>query len=107
MKVEVRAFATLAVFLPSPRPDTAAVLNLPEGSTVRDMATALGIPDEMSMVVLVNGGHAEAGRILNPDDVVTLFPPLVGGSAGVCKPNPSCPSRTALGVTSAALNIEM
>jgi sulfur carrier protein ThiS len=82
VKVEVRAFATLAVFLPSPRPGTAAVLNLPEGSTVRDMAATLGIPGEMSVVILVNGDHADAGRILNPDDVVTLFPPLVGGSHG-------------------------
>ncbi|MGH7335186.1 MAG: MoaD/ThiS family protein [Candidatus Rokuibacteriota bacterium] len=79
MRLEVRAFATLANFLPSPRPDTAAFLNLPEGSTVRDVARSLGIPAEMSIVVLVNGAHAEADRVLTLGDVVTLFPPLVGG----------------------------
>ena len=79
MRVEVRAFATLAGFLPSPRPSTAALLSLPEGSTVRDMATVLGIPAETPMVVLVNGAQADVDRVLVSEDVVTLFPPLVGG----------------------------
>jgi sulfur-carrier protein len=79
VRVEVRAFATLARFLPLPRPRTTAFLTLPEGSTVRDVTGALGIPEDMSVVVLVNGTHAHAERILTPEDVVTLFPPLVGG----------------------------
>jgi len=52
---------------------------LPEGSTVGDVTGALGIPGEMSIVVLVNGAHAQADRVLNPEDIVTLFPPLIGG----------------------------
>jgi sulfur carrier protein ThiS len=79
VRVEVRAFATLTGFLPSPRSGTTSFLDLPDGSTVRDVAGALGIPDKISMVVLVNGAHAEAGRILAQGDIVTLFPPLVGG----------------------------
>ena len=79
MRVEVRAFATVASFLPSPRPSTTALLRLPEGSTVRDLTERLGIPTDMSLVVLVNGTQAGPDRILATDDVVTLFPPLVGG----------------------------
>ena len=79
MRVEVRAFATLARFLPLPRSGTTAFLTLSEGSTVRDVTEALGIPREMSVVVLVNGTNAYDDRVLAAEDTVTLFPPLVGG----------------------------
>ena len=79
MRVEVRAFATLTRFLPLPRSGTTAFLTLPEGSTVRDVTEALGIPREMSVVVLVNGTNAHDDRVLAAEDTVTLFPPLVGG----------------------------
>ncbi len=79
MRVEVRAFATLARFLPLPRSGTTAFLTLSEGSTVRDVTEALGIPREMSVVVLVNGTNAHDDRVLAAEDTVTLFPPLVGG----------------------------
>ncbi len=79
MRVEVRAFATLARFLPLPRSGTTAFLTLPEGSTVREVTGALGIPREMSVVVLVNGTHVPDDRVIVAEDTVTLFPPLVGG----------------------------
>ena len=77
MRVEVRAFATLRAFLP-PGSRHATVLAVPEGSTIRDVARALGIADEMALVALLNGREAEPGQPVTSDDVVTLFPPLVG-----------------------------
>jgi sulfur carrier protein ThiS len=79
VRVEVRAFATLAAFLPPGRRGTPTFLELPEGGTVDDLATALGIPRGMSVIALVNGLDAAADRPLQPGDIVTLFPPLVGG----------------------------
>jgi len=78
VKVEVRAFATLRSFLP---PDTrhTVMLNVPDGSTIRDVTRSLGIPDEMALVALLNGRETEPGQRLKADDVVTLFPPLAGG----------------------------
>jgi molybdopterin converting factor small subunit len=40
---------------------------------------ALGIPDDMPLVALVNGHEVETSHSLQGDDVVTLFPPLAGG----------------------------
>ena len=40
----------------------------------------LGIPDDVPRVVLVNGHDADDDRPLQPDDVVSAFPPLAGGS---------------------------
>jgi molybdopterin synthase sulfur carrier subunit len=78
VRVEVRAFATVAAFLPSGR-RAAAIVEVPEGGTVLDVARAIGIPDEMPLVALVNGRDAETSQPLERDDVVTLFPPLAGG----------------------------
>ena len=41
----------------------------------------LGIPADMTRVVLVNGKDAEPGHRLGPGDSVAIFPPLMGGGA--------------------------
>jgi molybdopterin converting factor small subunit len=81
VNVEVRLFATFAAFLPSEaRVAGATTVELPDRSTVADVAAALGIPGGMSRVALVNGHEAVEGHRLAAGDVVTLFPPLAGGS---------------------------
>ena len=80
MRVEVRVFATLAPYLPKDNQDGSAVLELVEGSTVGDAAGTLGIPQDFPRIVLVNGENADEHRRLRTGDVVTLFPPLAGGS---------------------------
>jgi len=78
VRVEVRAFATLRAFLP-PGSRHASVLEVPEGSTIRDVARSLGIADEMALVALLNGREVEPGQPVKGDDIITLFPPLAGG----------------------------
>jgi len=79
VRVEVRLFATLARYLPKPSQTDSGPLEVAEGSTVGDLAAALGIPPDLSRITLVNDVEAEESRRLNPGDVVTLFPPLAGG----------------------------
>ena len=79
MRVEVRLFATLLPFLPPESRDGAAVLDLPEGSTVRDVVHRLALPVDLERVSLVNGRDSSPETPLHPGDVVTLFPPLMGG----------------------------
>jgi molybdopterin synthase sulfur carrier subunit len=79
VRVEVRLFATLALFLPRGGREGAATLDVPETSTVRDVVLSLGIPVDLERVTLVNGGDALPERRLQPGDVVTVFPPLSGG----------------------------
>ena len=79
VRVEVRLFATLAEFLPSDGRDGAAVLEIPEGSTVTEVTRRLGIPPDLARVVLVNGRDAGSEAPLAARDVVTIFPPLAGG----------------------------
>ena len=82
MRVEVRLFATLTAFLPPDGRDGSAELEIPEGSTVTDVAARLGIPADLARVVLVNGRDVGAEARLTARDVVTIFPPLAGGGLG-------------------------
>ena len=82
MRVEVRLFATLARYLPDDHHAGAAALDVAEGSSVADVARALGIPSELSRIVLVNDRDAPDHQALAAGDVVTLFPPLAGGAGG-------------------------
>lgn len=79
MKVEVRLFATLTLFLPADGRQGVATLEVPEHSTVRDVVQHLGIPADLERVTLVNGGTATPEDTLHAGDVVTVFPPLSGG----------------------------
>jgi len=79
VKVEVRLFATLARYLPKSSDTDSTVLEIADGSTVADVATVLGIPVELSRIILVNDAETDDSRRLSAGDVVTLFPPLAGG----------------------------
>jgi molybdopterin converting factor small subunit len=80
VKVEVRLFATLVTFLPPHSRDGAAVLEVPDGATVRDVTQRLGIPADLARVVLVNGRDVGVEAPLAAEDIVTIFPPLAGGA---------------------------
>jgi molybdopterin converting factor small subunit len=79
VKVEIRLFATLAPFLPPNSVAGAAVVSVPEGGTVAEIAERLGIPAALPRIALVNGEDAAPDRRLAAGDVVALFPPLAGG----------------------------
>ena len=79
MRVEVQLFATLVSFLPPESHNGAVSLEVPDGATVHDVTDRLGIPGSLDRVTLVNGRDAEPERALRPGDVVTVFPPLMGG----------------------------
>ena len=80
MRIEVRLFANLAAFLPPHGRHGVAELEVPDGSTVADVTRQLGIPADLARVVLVNGHDAASEARLSLRDVVTIFPPLAGGS---------------------------
>ena len=80
MKVEVRLFATLQPYLPAGTDGDGISLELPDGSTVRDVVQSLEIPDELACLTVVNGRDADPEQILAPGDELALFPPLAGGA---------------------------
>jgi len=56
------------------------VLEVPELSTVSELIDLLGLPADLSRVVLVNGRDPAPGGRLAAGDVVAIYPPLAGGA---------------------------
>ena len=79
MTVEVRLFATLAQFLPPGSKAGTALVDLPDGATIADVARRLGIPPGLDRVVLLNGTDVAGDARLSDGDAIDLFPPLAGG----------------------------
>jgi sulfur-carrier protein len=84
VKVSVSLFATLAAYLPAWATADTAVLDLPDGATVRDATTLLEIPSDLECVRVVNGRDATLDQRLNAGDTLALFPPLAGGGGCPC-----------------------
>ena len=80
MRVDVQLHATLTAFLPPGSRDGVAVLDVAAPATVADLIRHLGIPADLSRVVLVNGHDVDEETLLRIGDVVDIFPPLAGGS---------------------------
>lgn len=77
--MDVQLHATLAGFLPSGSCEGVASVELPERATVAGLIERLGIPPELSRIVLVNGHDVEDDAVLRAGDIVDVFPPLAGG----------------------------
>lgn len=81
MTIEVRLFANLARYLPAGSRGEGASLEVAEGTTIEELLRRLGIPPELPGLLLVDGQEAPPGRRLRTGDVLTVVPPLAGGSA--------------------------
>lgn len=79
MKVDVRLFALLERYLPPGADGDTASLDVPVGTTVRDVVELLEIPGELSCLTVVNGRDAPPEQLLIAGDVLSMFPPLAGG----------------------------
>ena len=79
MRLEVHLFATLGPYLPEGAQGDGAIMAFPEGTTVDDVVQALRIPLDLPFMTVVNGHDAERGHVLADGDVLSMFPPLVGG----------------------------
>ena len=61
------------------RTDGRVALQIAAGSNVFDVVRALGIPEDIVKVMIVNGRPARMTSALADGDTVGLFPPLGGG----------------------------
>jgi sulfur carrier protein ThiS len=55
------------------------VFDFPAGMAVRDVIEGLKLPPEHVDILLVNGVHVDAGRLLEENDVLSLLPMVEGG----------------------------
>jgi molybdopterin converting factor small subunit len=79
MKVEVKLFANFRDYLPPGSDPYARLLDIEEGTTIQQVLQNLKVPPSMPMVFLVNGVYKPADEVLQPGDVLSVFPPVAGG----------------------------
>ena len=87
MKIEVRLFANLRCYLPPAGDKSKAVLDVPDGTRLRDVIGRLNIPTQLAQLVMVDGVHeTNRERILHDGAVVSIFPPVAGGGRPAIEP---------------------
>jgi molybdopterin converting factor small subunit len=79
VKVTVRLLATFRDFLPQDAVRSALCVDVDESATVQALLEGLGVPHDLPSIVLVNGRYAAEHSRLTDGDVVSVFPPLIGG----------------------------
>jgi molybdopterin converting factor small subunit len=91
MKIQVQLFSFLRNCLPPGAERGKAMVELPDGATLADLVTHLGIDQRLGYEatdvgskagwqVMVSGKYeADMGRVLQDGDQVGIFPPISGG----------------------------
>lgn len=79
MKVEVRVFSGLEIYIPGTTFGQVIPVSIVEGFTGRELLKKLDIPEDKVFTFLVNGVHKNFEVTLNDGDRVSLFPAVGGG----------------------------
>ncbi|NPA92018.1 MAG: MoaD/ThiS family protein [Chloroflexi bacterium] len=79
MRVEVRLFATLRRYVPDLQVGEALTLEVPEGTTPRDLLAQLGIPPDDVKIIMRNGRHIGLDDPLADGDRIAFIPAVGGG----------------------------
>ena len=79
MKINLNLYASLAEYLPDRARGNPNSLELPEGTTIKQLIEQLHIPLDTPRIIFLNGVHAPLEALLKEGDRLGLFPPLAGG----------------------------
>ncbi len=79
MRVKVKLFATLAVYVSGTEPGVSFQVELPNGSSLSDLMNQLNLPQRETKLVFVNGRMQHLDYQLQDNDEVGIFPPIGGG----------------------------
>ena len=80
MKIRLRLYADFEEKMPEEMDENGAtVLELPEGTLIRDVLDRFEIPYEDAYVILLNGRHAVKETALSAGVELCIFPAVVGG----------------------------
>jgi len=84
MKITLRLYATLNVYLPPESRNNETQLELPEAATISEALGVLGVPMSLPHIIFVNGCHVLrpdlVTRQLQDGDILVFFRPLAAGS---------------------------
>ena len=79
MRVRVKLFGTYREHLPPGTNGSIAEVDVPPGSTVREILTPFEIPMDDSSVILLNGLNVSPDIVVTEGDTVAAFSAIAGG----------------------------
>jgi molybdopterin converting factor small subunit len=80
MIIRVKIYAYLRYYLPAPDKFTQdEEWDMPEETTIGQVLEKLDLPEEIRIIVLLNGRSADQETALNEGDVVHILPQIAGG----------------------------
>jgi len=79
MTARIKLFAGLKQFLPPQAEGNAATCPIEPDTTVVSLLRRFGVPEDKTLMVLVNGVHADKECIVSEGDTVSVFPLVAGG----------------------------
>jgi sulfur carrier protein ThiS len=78
MRVKVRLFTTLVVYVPGAKPGISFEVELLSGASLSDLINQLNLPQSEAKIIFVNGRTQPLNYQLRDNDEVGVFP-LIGG----------------------------
>lgn len=83
IEVTLKLFAMLERWLPEGARRNEIRLSVPAGTTPADVVAALGLPEALCAIVLIDGvfvpPELRADRALAADEALSIWPPIAGG----------------------------
>jgi len=79
MQVEVRLFGNLGQYLPEGGDRFSFTKGIEGNATVEQLLKDLSLPENMPILIMVNGTRRDRAYVLKDRDEVTLFSPAAGG----------------------------
>ncbi|MCE5336927.1 MAG: MoaD/ThiS family protein [Desulfobacteraceae bacterium] len=79
MPVKLMLAANLRKYVSGYSGETGYAVQVEPGSTVRDLAGLLKIPEQEVKLIMIDGVGAQWDNVLKGDERVALFPPVGGG----------------------------
>ena len=80
MRITIRLLASYRLNLPDEAEEQACyVRDVPASTRAREVLADLHLPPNDPYTILVNGRHADGGRLLRDGDTIAVFPAVGGG----------------------------
>jgi molybdopterin converting factor small subunit len=79
LKVQLNLYASFKGYLPDKSAGNSCIVEVEEGTRIRELLVRMNIPPEAPKVIFLNGVHAQGDEVLKDGDRVGAFPPVAGG----------------------------
>ena len=79
MEIELRLYASFKSHLPENSSGESCVVEVGEGTTIRELRERMDIPAMAPKVIFLNGVHAQGDEVLKEGDRLGAFSPGAGG----------------------------